>query len=486
MFKQNKMGNLERLQTFYEQPPMRSRSKRKSVELKGSRQILARTTPRSGLRSSNSKERRQPFSVLSLDYKPHQGQSLFHNSLARFRILACGARWGKDYATTMELLRTVTYLSTTRQNSDLIPKVWVWCVAPTYALLRPVWRMLKTMTPPDLITKINETNFTMELAGDVLIELKSADRPEHLVGSGLDLLVLYEAALIPEEAWTVYLRPRLASPGRLGLMIGSGTPKGRNWWHRLYLGGQDPEKSDIWSLRQPTAENPHVLREEIGALRDSMPDRAFRQEILAEFLDDAGGVFRGARSCIVAPREVCGPCIIGIDWGKTRDYTALTAIDRTGYVTAFEEFRADYWDTILNRVAAFIRRQFPVSLVVPEVNSIGDPLTEQLKKLLPQGVGCEPFLTTAASKRDVIESLALAIEQRKISYPDYPSLINQLEIFEFTTGADNKPRYNAPPGQHDDGVISLALAWRGYLLGGQRHAPYGVQKFYPPNNYGWW
>lgn len=326
---------------------------------------------------------------------------------------------------------------------------------------------------------------TLEMVGDVVIELKSADKPENLVGVGLDALVLLEAALVPELAWNQSLRPRLASPGRWGLLLASGTPKGRNWFHKLVMAGLQGQ-ADHWSLIAPTWDSPLVPNDEIEALRQGMTERAFKQEIGAEFLDDAGGVFKGVRSCIVVPREGNGSCTIGIDWGRKRDYTAFTAVDKTGYVTGFEEIRHTSWRDILDRAVAFIERHYPISLVIPEVNSIGDPITEQLIGRLPSGVKCEPFVTTSASKREIIERLALGIEQRRVTYPDYPSLINQLEIFEFVTGADNKPRYNAPAGQHDDGVISLALAWQGYIMGAQRHAPYGVQKFAPPNNYGWW
>lgn len=367
----------------------------------------------------------------------------------------------------MELLRLATYLATERANSDLIPRVHCWCVAPTFGLLDGVWRLLKAMTPEEMVVKVNETKLQMELVGDVLIELKSADDPERLVGSGLDVLVLYEAALIQESAWTISLRPRLASPGRAGLMIAGGTPKGRSWYHRLYLRGQGainlndkaikPE-DEVWSLNEPMWDNPMIPAEEIEALRESMTERGFRQEIGAEFLDDSGGVFRGVRSCIVGAREAQGALTVGIDWGRLHDWTVCTAVDESNHVVGFDRFRDMKWKQILDRTVSFIENIGPVRLVVPEATRADDAIVEQLVDRLGKSVSVEPFVTTGPSKRDLIDRLTLAVEKQEISFPDIPVLINEMEIYEFQTTQFGRPRFSAPSGYHDDCVMSLALA----------------------------
>jgi len=69
-----------------------------------------------------------------------------------------------------------------------------------------------------------------------------------------------------------------------------------------------------------------------------------------------------------------------------------------------------------------------------------------------------PFVTTGPSKRDLIDRLTLAIDKHEICFPDIPVLVNELEIYEFTTGPTQVTRYSAPAGFHDDCVMSLALA----------------------------
>ncbi len=38
-------------------------------------------------------------------YRPHPGQRALHESGARFRVAACGRRWGKTLAATAEMIR---------------------------------------------------------------------------------------------------------------------------------------------------------------------------------------------------------------------------------------------------------------------------------------------------------------------------------------------------------------------------------------------
>jgi hypothetical protein len=66
----------------------------------------------------------------------------------------------------------------------------------------------------------------------------------------------------------------------------------------------------------------------------------------------------------------------------------------------------------------------------------------------------------------LIDNLALAFEQEKISIPQDDILISELESYEMERLPGGTFRYSAPPGLHDDTVISLALAWNDISNGG--------------------
>jgi len=58
----------------------------------------------------------------------------------------------------------------------------------------------------------------------------------------------------------------------------------------------------------------------------------------------------------------------------------------------------------------------------------------------------------------LVDTLALALEQRTIVLPELDWLLNELEMYSVEIGASGRMRYSAPEGCHDDGVIALALA----------------------------
>jgi hypothetical protein len=86
---------------------------------------------------------------------------------------------------------------------------------------------------------------------------------------------------------------------------------------------------------------------------------------------------------------------------------------------------------------------------------MGAPLAETLSK---QVQGLIPVTITASLKTTLITNLRNTILQHQITIPaDATSLINQLRLFQQVEEGGHI-RYGAPPGEHDDHVIALALA----------------------------
>ena len=53
------------------------------------------------------------------------------------------------------------------------------------------------------------------------------------------------------------------------------------------------------------------------------------------------------------------------------------------------------------------------------------------------------------------------IEFGRITFPQLPVLIKELRNYEYEINSNGNIKYSAPPGQHDDTVIALALAGHG-------------------------
>jgi hypothetical protein len=127
-----------------------------------------------------------------------------------------------------------------------------------------------------------------------VVEVRSADHPEYLVGDSLDWVIVSEAAKSNEETWKKYLRPALSD--KRGIAIFPTTPEGSNWLYDLWGKGQDPDDQEWESWQFPSWENTVIYPEgerdpEIQALRREMSAEEFDQEIAAKFTAAKGRVY---------------------------------------------------------------------------------------------------------------------------------------------------------------------------------------------------
>ncbi len=379
-----------------------------------------------------------------IPYRPHVGQRQFHNDRARFRVLACGRRWGKTTAAVAETIRAAVQQ----------PRAMVWWVAPTYALANLGWREMGVLLPSALVADLSLSERRIVLSNGAEIWIKSAENITGLRGAGIDLVVIDEAAFVREEAWTNALRPALSD--RQGRAVFISTPLGRNWFYALFVRGEEQGDQEWHSLRYRTADNPLISPAEIEAARRDMPERTFRQEFEAEFIEDAGAVFRRVAAAAVATPAGAGEDTVwGVDWGKHNDFTVITVLDGNGTMLSFDRFNEVDYVLQLARLRAMAER-FRPRIIVAEANAMGEPLVEQLRR---EGLPVIGFTTTAATKARLIEALALSFERGEIKILPERVLINELQAFEVNLSSSGAARYAAPSGLHDDCVISLALAW---------------------------
>jgi hypothetical protein len=289
------------------------------------------------------------------------------------------------------------------------------------------------------------------------VHVRSADDPDSLRGEGLDFVVLDECAFMKEITWSHVLRPSLSD--REGRALFISTPKGRNWFWRLWQRGQDDKYQDWASWSFKTAENPFIQKQEIETARFSLPQMVFAQEYLGEFLADAGGVFRKVVEAATAEEQQNAQeghsYVMGVDWGKYQDFTVFTIFDTTEKsVIYMDRFNQIDYTVQVGRLKVLYDR-FKPRLIAVERNSIGDPLIEVLER---DGLPIEPFLTTNASKANLIDELSLAFERGHLRILPDPVLVGELQAYEATRLPSGMLRYSAPNGIGDDTVISLALA----------------------------
>ena len=172
-----------------------------------------------------------------IGYVPHQGQVLYHNSQARFRLANCGRRFGKSFMAARDL-----------EPKLLEPNKRFWIVGPTYDLaekeFRVIWRdMIVNLgfgKDPSVSTVYNKRQGNMYIEftdRNTILEVRSAQNPENLVGESLDGVIMSEAAKHTQETWDRYIRPALGD--RRGFADFTTTPEGFNWLYDEWMRGQD-------------------------------------------------------------------------------------------------------------------------------------------------------------------------------------------------------------------------------------------------------
>jgi hypothetical protein len=123
-----------------------------------------------------------------------------------------------------------------------------------------------------------------------------------------------------------------------------------------------------------------------------------------------------------------------------------------------------YQDMSFDRQIATIiemYQRYKPEVIVIEDNGLSAPIVE---KLTGSNLPIEPFHTTNSSKKQIIENLAVAIEQGTIAVDktlDHSQqLIDELAAYESKKSSLGAITYSAPAGYNDDMVISLALAYK--------------------------
>jgi hypothetical protein len=362
-------------------------------------------------------------------------------------VVNCGRRFGK---TQLGLDRCVT------------PEVLAYPIAwfsPTYKMLLEVWREAAIIFHP-IEKRKNAQERRIEFITGGLIEFWSLDDINAGRGRKYKRIIVDEAAMVKAlmDHWQIVLRSTLADYEGDAWFLS--TPKGRNAFWQMYQWGQDPKEKEWASWQMPSETNPFIPPREIEAMRLSMPEQIFNQEVLAQFLEDAGGVFRGVMAAATAVEQASAKqgheYVIGVDWGKMSDFTAIAVLDvTTNELVYLDRFNQIDYHVQIGRLVQLCRL-FRPSLVIAERNSIGDPIIEQLQR---EGLPVQAFNTTNASKANAIDALSMAFERGDIRIIPDQVLINELQAYEMERLPSGMLRYSAPHGMHDDTVMALAIAW---------------------------
>ena len=392
----------------------------------------------------------------------HPAQIKVWKGRARYNIVCLGRRSGKTALGIMLALGSSADISLEKAALQGGNVGWF---APSYKVLDDAWRQCKARLKP-VIERSNEQTKRIEIIGGGSIEFWTLDDEDCGRGRKYHRVIIDEAGIAKrlQPAWENAIRPTLTDFGGDAWFLS--TPKGRNYFYECYQRGINGQKNWV-SWQMPTSCNPFINPQEIEEARLNLPERTFQQEYLAQFLEDSGGVFRNIMSCAyeIESDEALRNTqkindgrayIIGVDLARVEDFTVITVIDaKERKVVAIDRFNQIEYLFQLERLVR-ISNQFKHAPILIESNNTGIAFIEMAQR---RGLSVRAFQTTNASKAEIIEKLAVAFEQQTISIPNYEPLISELMAFDQERLSSGAIRYSAPAGQHDDCVMSLAIAF---------------------------
>jgi hypothetical protein len=365
--------------------------------------------------------------------EPHKNQIGIIESEARFRVVMCGRRFGKSELSQVEIIK------------NAIVGQSVAYITPTYNLAKTFFDKLAKAVP----FASNRSDLTIEFPNGGSVQFFTGERLDNLRGRKFHLVVVDEASFIPnlEDGWLNSIRPTLTDYKGKALFLS--TPKGKNYFYSLFMKGNSGEE-DWQSFKFSTYDNPYIDKSEVDSARMQLPEVVFEQEYMANPAENAANPFGSAfiRQCIYPMSNGPVACY-GIDLAKSVDFTVITGLDKNGSVCHFERFQRDWRQT-----KEYITN-LPKAPILMDSTGVGDPIFEDMQR---EGLDIKGFKFSSTSKQMLMEGLASAIHQRKITYPSGP-IVDELEIFEYQYTSYGV-KYSAPQGFHDDCVVSLALAWQ--------------------------
>lgn len=370
-------------------------------------------------------------------------------SKAKFVCIKAGRRSGKTYNTAqwicdklLEKKSCGLWVDTTQSNiSKYVERYF-------RTILKPIWPLMQW----------NAQKYILTFPNGSFIDFGSAERPELLEGFEYDYGVLNEGGIILKNPalWNNSLQPMFKGKDTQVRIIG--TPKGKNKFHDLYALGIDSLQLNWESYSFTAYESPYWDAEELDQYKLITPEEVWRQEFLAEFLEGAGSVFRNIYNCTIdeqydQPKEGFS-YVISADLAKHQDFTVLyIAEEETKKVIYQERFNGLDWVLQKMRIVSLYNR-FGCNSLIMDSTGVGDAIYDDL---LNQELSIVPYVFTNSSKATLIRNLSVAMDNNEIKFAKFPELLQELEIFGFEVSKDGKFRYSAPPGLHDDCVISLAL-----------------------------
>jgi hypothetical protein len=368
---------------------------------------------------------------------PHPAQKKIIDSKGRFKVLMCGRRFGKS-----EIAFILSIIHGIKKEKIAI-------ITPEFGLAKDHYLKILSLLPKTVIKSKNQTDLIIELKTNGSIRFFSGNNIDAMRGGAYHLVILDEAAFIDDlqSAWENVIRPTLTDYKGKAIFIS--TPKGKNFFHAIYLKGLNREESFV-SFHYSSYDNPYIDKEEIDSAKENLPEAVFNQEYLAIPLSDANNPFGtdNINKNIITNFSTNPTVVYGIDVAKTYDWSVITGLDESGSMTYFDRFKLS-WELTKDKISLLPSD----TMKVIDATGVGDVIYESLSMEVSN---VEPFKFTGESKPKLIYELIKDVEKGETKYNQ--TTADEMQVFEFKYSSTGHIKFEAQSGYHDDCVMAIAMA----------------------------
>lgn len=188
----------------------------------------------------------------------------------RFWVHISARRTGKSYGAAILAFAKL-----------LEPNQQVMVVAPNFSLSSIIWDYVVNLIKQMGIEteQFNQKDKVVKLVNGSIFRLMSANNRDSLVGRAANLLIIDEAAIIPDDEYYIRdLRPAL-STFKDSRCLWISTPRGKgNYLYNYYMRGQDSEYDSWGSATYTWRSNPMLSEADVTEARTTMTKAMYEQE----------------------------------------------------------------------------------------------------------------------------------------------------------------------------------------------------------------
>ena len=335
-------------------------------------------------------------------------------------------------------------------------------ICRNFVLAKRLYKELIKILPKEIIKSANGTDLSIESIYGSTLNFYSAEQGASLRGQTFNYMICDEFAFHKMEQpdgthlWNDILSPTLKARGKKCIFVS--TPLGKNnIFYEMYQRGLSDEFPKYASILKTIYDDGFITNDEIEEIKKSIPELSFKQEYLCDWIDDGISFFQGFSECFDIDKVSNGKCWIGIDCsGDGTDATVCSKINEKGEIELFEAVGT--LDMKYRQIADYLNRENPVA-VYGEINGLGLPMLEEIKKLVRHKSKIYDWTTNNSSKEEIISDLAVSIANKDVHFlKNDMKTYNEFGNFVVTVSKSRKLTFAARGSGHDDRVMATAIA----------------------------